>query len=239
MISASCFDEYDQVRSAEHSGEMVCIVKYRLSAEYKVSKPLSKADLFLRGRPFQPEGIPGFDVRDCTSLNEKTMSLKTDDGVYLWIDDQGDVRLTKLKVVDGNLSNDLKWMVTQEKRIDPFTGNEEKLKTKLPSEFLGNSPDWKTVITAGENLVDKDLISLYVVDLETGVAKRRYIRRQPNMWMLDASHQIAGLVSDNLWISRHFQWEPDSAGRDVLIYPVLEPEEPANKLADTDHRSNK
>jgi hypothetical protein len=223
-FGCSSLDDYSHMGNVEQSGDMICIVKKRYSAEYRVSRPLSRGELFLRGNAYKSEEFPKLVVRDCSAVNEKMMSLQADDGVYLWLDEEGEVKLKKLNVRSGNLSNDFKWFVTQDKRISPLTGEEIPFKAKLPSEFLGNSPDWKTIITEGF-LDEKDFISLYVVDVETGVAKKGFVRRANYTFMLNHAHQLEGIVSNNLWISNHFRWVPDADGKFQLVYPVLEHDE--------------
>jgi hypothetical protein len=210
-------DDYDHLRSVEQSGEMICIVKARYSAEYKVSRPLSKADLFLFGNPYKSEEFPDLVVRNCDALNDKIMYVGADGGGYLWSNVEGEYKLKKLSY-SGMPSNDLPWYVDEEKRVNVLTSEEIAFKAKLPSYFIGNSPDWKTIITEGENLVEKDLISLYVVDVETGAAKKRFVRRANYLFLLDSTH-------GNAWIGRHFGWVPDAGGKFQLVYPVLEPDE--------------
>jgi hypothetical protein len=224
-LCIGCSDDYDHLRSVEQSGDMICIVKERYSAELKVRSPLTRAELFLQGNPYKPKEFPNLVVRKCGAVNETMMSLVADDGVYLWRNEEGEFKLTKLTVTAGRLSNDLKWFVVADKRINLLTGEEIAFKAKLPSDFLGNSPDWKTIITEGQNLVEKDLISLHVVDMETGIAKERFVRRANYMFMLNHAHTIDGIVSDNVWISNQFRWLPDTNGKSQLVYPVLEKEE--------------
>ncbi len=218
-------DDFDQVRSVAQSGDFICIVKARLSAEYKVRSPLSKAELFIHGSSYRSEDFPNIVVRNCTAIDDKMMSLKADDGTYFALYDTGTFKLKKLQVNSGSLSNDFQWFVTPEKRINPLTGEEIIFKTKLPSGFLGNSPDWKTVVAWGKDDYEKDSLSLYLVDMETGIAKEKFLRRSNNLFLLDHSHQVAGIVSENLWMSEQFRWLPDASGKFQLVYPIFEPEE--------------
>lgn len=220
---ASC-DDYGHIGSVAQSGDLICVIKERYSAEYKVSRPLTKGELFVWGREFKPTGINDFVVRGCTAINDQVMSLKTDAGVFFWRTEGSEHLLQPLQISDGNLSNDLKWLVTQESRFDVLTGAEIKFAKKLPAGFLGNSPDWKTVITVGPELIERDLLGLHIVDVESGASTERYLRRSEYLFMLDHSHQLAGVVASHLWISNQFKWAKDKDGRDRLVYPVFEPE---------------
>ena len=78
-IGCSIFgDEYDHLHSVEQSGEMICIVKKRLSAELKIRKPLTKAELFRFGVIYKPEEFPDLVVRNCSPLNNRMMLLSAD-----------------------------------------------------------------------------------------------------------------------------------------------------------------
>ncbi|MBS1793313.1 MAG: hypothetical protein JSS81_05635 [Acidobacteria bacterium] len=208
-------DDYDHLQSVAQSGELICVVRARYSAELKVRRPLTKAELFLHGFPYKSEEFPELTVRGCDSLNDKLMTLSADDGAYLMFENEGRFEIRKLDSVDGVLSNDAPWFVGEDGRTNIVAGEKIAFKTKLPSGFIANSPDWKTIVTEGENLVERNLISLYVVDTETGVAQKRYVRRADYLFMLDQTHGSA-------WIGRHFGWVPAADGRFRLVYPVLE-----------------
>lgn len=76
----------------------------------------------------------------------------------------------------------------------------------------------KVRIAEGADLIEENLISLYVFDVETGIAKKRFVRRANYMFMLDST-------KGNGSIGKHFGWVPDADGKFQLVYPVLEPDE--------------
>ena len=93
--------------------------------------------------------------------------------------------------------------------------NEVRKFSRLPSDFIGLSPDFKTAVTEGANEPENNKLSVRIVDLETGEVNERTLTRADNLWLLDYTNGVEGIAA-------HFKWERGPDGKDHLVYPVEE-----------------
>jgi hypothetical protein len=91
--------------------------------------------------------------------------------------------------------------------------NEVKKFTRLPSDFIGLSPDLKTAVTEGVNDLEHNKLSIKLVDIETATVRERTLTRAKYLWLLDYTDGVEGIAD-------HFKWERGADGKDHLTYPA-------------------
>ena len=91
--------------------------------------------------------------------------------------------------------------------------NEVRKFSRLPSDFISLSPDFKTAVTEGVNEPENNKLSVRIVDLATGEVNERTLTRANNLWLLDYTNGVEGIAA-------HFKWERGPDGKDRLVYPV-------------------
>ena len=74
-------------------------------------------------------------------------------------------------------------------------------------------------MTEGRDVLDRDLQSLTLVELETGRATELWFKRSRYDFLLNHAHGIVGIVSNNFWIAMQFRWDQDADGKYRLVYP--------------------
>ena len=125
---------------------------------------------------------------------------------------------------------DGKWVLFRDYLINVETGERRDIK-RLPDdpggsypEFIGMSPDMKTVVFQGK-VVSKDdakerLVTVRLIDVETGSVDERPVNATRNPWIYDSETRY---LKGGLWIGSKFIWEKDKQGFDRLVFPELLP----------------
>jgi hypothetical protein len=184
-------------------------------------------EVFVDDQPFILPGIKSHKVGQCQASNHSdpaVLVLLFGDSCWSLHLDDGKPVVTPLEKPDGMDS------IEQYKTAEFSCGgrclvwptqmtfletNETRKFPRLPSRFIGFSPDLQTAITEGRNEPERDRLSVNLVDMKTAKVSERLVSRANNLWLLDYTKGVEGIAS-------HFKWERAADGQDQLIYPVAE-----------------
>ncbi|MBL8019276.1 MAG: hypothetical protein JNM27_06405 [Leptospirales bacterium] len=92
------------------------------------------------------------------------------------------------------------------------TGEVRKL-PRTDLDLIGISPDLKTIVAEDSRAsdVEQGLISLALIDSETGKPSKRRLSRNKHNWLLDRTRGVEGIADQFKWVRR--------SGKDELAYP--------------------
>jgi hypothetical protein len=184
-------------------------------------------EVFVDGKPFIIPGADSNKVGQCqASNNPEARALVLLSGDNCWV-----LRLDGEKAVIQALEKPDGLDAIQQYKTAEFScggrclvwptqmilldTNETRKFARLPSSFIGISPDLRTAVTEGRNDPERDQISINLVDLKTGTVTERLLTRENHLWLLDYTARVEGIAA-------RFKWERDAGGKDQLVYPAEE-----------------
>ena len=188
-------------------------------------------EVFVDDKPFLLPGINSHQVGQCQASNNeesRALVLLFADGCWsLHLDGDKPV-VTPLQKPEGMDAIDqyksaefscgghcLVWPT----QMTFLATNETRKFARLPSAFIGFSPDLQTAVTEGRNDPEHDLISINLIDMKTAKVTERTLTRRNHLWLLDYTQRMEGIAA-------HFKWERGADGKDQLVYPAEEKPQP-------------
>lgn len=172
------------------------------------------------GQPFKPDGRRN-KVGGCqASRNTKSEILVVilGDACYAVRIEQGSPTARVLSRPDGmdslaqfksaRWSCDGRCLVWKDRLVFVDSG-EVRTHRPLAGDILGVSPDLKTAVLEAENAAG--VVSIEIVDLETGTASRRNLPAAEHPWLQDYREGSEAVAS-------HFRWQRLN-GKDRLTFP--------------------
>jgi hypothetical protein len=184
-------------------------------------------EVLVNDRPFIPEGGDSNKVGGCQASRNpnvkvlvllfgnacRTLRLDGDRPVLTSIDKPDDMDSIE-QFKSGRWSCDGRCLVwpTQMTFVDT---NEVRKFPRLPSDFIGLSPDLGTAVTEGMNDPEHNQLSVNLIDMKTFTVYERMLTRANYLWLLDYRDGVEGIAA-------HFKWERGADGKDRLIYPAVE-----------------
>jgi hypothetical protein len=185
-------------------------------------------EVFIDDKPFVPEGRDSNKVGQCQASRNRDVNVL----VVLLGDSCWTLRLngekplfTRMEKPDASMDSieqfkSAKWSCNGHCLVWPtqmafVDSNEVRKFSRLPSDFIGLSPDLKTAVTEGVNELEHNKLSVKLVDLDTSEVKERTLTRENYLWLLDYTAGVEG-------IAERFKWERGADGKDHLIYPADE-----------------
>jgi len=182
-------------------------------------------EVFVDEKPFLPEGRETNKVGQCQASRNPDLEVM----VVLLGDNCWTLRLDGEKTVFAPIDKpdamdsieqykSAKWSCNGHCLVWPtqmsfVDRNEVRKFSRLPSDFISLSPDFKTAVTEGVNEPENNKLSVRIVDLATGEVNERTLTRANNLWLLDYTNGVEGIAA-------HFKWERGPDGKDHLTYPV-------------------
>ena len=202
--------------------------------------------LFVNGKKWLPEGEPDFadKLNWCdTSPNSKVEMLRcisgaSEDYKYTYIfrmrNDQPEIQKIDEGLPNIWINDDGRWLLFSQFYLNVETG--EKIDIKIipfndgketdiyPLIVVGVSPDLKTIVELPDNTTKKEgaeeFLTLWIIDTETGKVVERKVIHTKYPWLTDhknPDHDIQPPPAP----SKHFVWEKDANGKDVIVMPQL------------------
>lgn len=201
--------------------------------------------LFVNGKKWSPEGEPDFadKLNWCdTSPNPKVEMLRcisgaSEDYKYTYIFRMRDDK-PEIQKIDEGLPNiwaneDGRWLLFGQFRLNVETGEKVEMKVIplagqtaaiLPLFVIGVSPDMKTIVELPDNMTKKEgadeMLTLWIIDTETGKTVERKVSFTKYPWLTDHENPDNDIQPPPA-PSKHFVWEKDANGKDILVVPEL------------------
>ena len=184
-------------------------------------------EVFIDEKPFVPEGRETNKVGQCQASRNpdvEVMVVLLGDNCWILRLDGEKPAFTPIDKPEGMNSIEqfkiAKWSCDGHCLVWPtkmsfVDRNEVRKFSRLPSDFISLSPDFKTAVTEGVNEPEDSKLSVRIVNLETGEVNERTLTRANNLWLLDYTNGVEGIAA-------HFKWERGPDGKDHLIYPAAE-----------------
>ena len=185
-------------------------------------------EIFIDEKPFVPEGRDSNKVGQCQASRNRdvivlvvllgdscwTLRLDGEKPLFTSIEKPDAVRdsIEQFKSARWSCKGHCLVWPTQMSFVDR---NEVRKFSRLPSDFIGFSPDLRTAVTEGVNEPELNKLSVKLVDLETSEVKERTLTRENYLWLLDYTAGVEG-------IAERFKWERGADGKDHLVYPAEE-----------------
>jgi len=194
-------------------------------------------EVFIDDKPFVPEGRDSNKVGQCQASSNTDVNvlvvLLGDNCWTLRLDGERP-RFTVIEKPESSMDSieqfkSARWSCNGHCLVWPtqmafVDRNEVRKFLRLPSDFIGLSPDLKTAVTEGVNDLEHNKLSVKLVDLETSEVKERTLTRENYLWLLDYTAGVEG-------IAKRFKWERGADGKDHLIYPANESLKSSGKSA--------
>ena len=185
-------------------------------------------EVFIDEKPFVPEGRDSNKVGQCQASRNRdvnVMVILLGDNCWTLRMDGEKPLFTSIEKPDATMDSieqykSAKWSCDGHCLVWPtqmtfVDRNEVRKFSRLPSDFIGLSPDLKTAVTEGVNEPEHNRLSVKLVDLETSEVKERNLTRENYLWLLDYTAGVEG-------IAERFKWERGADSKDHLIYPAEE-----------------
>lgn len=230
-------------------GSLRCVQEYNVierDGQKRIDLQTLNFRIYINGKEFYPDNYYslGKDVAFCglspnaeVELLEFEIAEHDHRGYYIlrMENNTPDFKKVSDDIRDntGCWTNDGRWLLFENYFVNVETGEKKNIKP-LPSfpncknSLVAISPDMKTVVQRADvtkQLEDeaKDLITLIMTDIETGITKEEKFKLSEYKWLTDTTHFVKDCEGANhLWISNQFKWEKDKNGKDVFVYPKVE-----------------
>lgn len=184
-------------------------------------------EVFIDNKPFIPPGRDSNKVGQCRAsrnpevnvlvvlLGDNCWTLRLDGETPLFTPIEkpdGIDSIEQYKIAKWSCNGHCLVWPTQLSFVDQ---NDVRKFPRLPSDFIGFSPDLKTAVTEGVNDLEHNKLSIKLVDMETSTVTNRMLTRAKYLWLLDYTDGVEGIAD-------RFKWERGADGKDHLIYPAEE-----------------
>lgn len=227
-------------------GSLRCVQEYNVierDGQKRVDVQTLNFRIYVNDKEFYPDNYYSFgkDIVFCGLSPNKDVELlefeiaeHDHSGYYILRTENNQPNFKKvsddIRTSTGCWTSDGRWLLFENYFVNAET-NEKKTIKPLPTfpdcsnNLVAISPDMKTVVQRvdlGRQQEDetKDIITLFVSDVESGETKEEQFKQSENKWLMETKHFIENCEgAEHLWLSKQFKWEKNAKGKDVFVYP--------------------